>query len=78
MKDRLDYIDNWIKESHPFCDDFSDLTKWDVATIMKDYAQQQLPTEQEITAEAKKRYAHWPQKQVEFTEGAMFVINKES
>ncbi len=36
------------------------------------------PTLEQITAEAKKRYAHWPQKQVEFTEGAMFAINKES
>ncbi len=46
--------------------------------LVKEYAQKSLPTEQEITAEAKKRYAHWPQKQVEFTEGAMFAINKES
>jgi len=36
------------------------------------------PTLEQIKAEAKKRYANWPQKQVEFTEGAMFAINKQS
>ncbi len=46
------------------------------ANLLKLYAQQ--PTLEQIKAEAKKRYAHWPQKQVEFTEGAMFAINKES